>query len=288
MAKQKNQEAETDNNSFSKSILKTFIDKYEKDIWNRVDGVITKVSMGSLALDQEISLTQGIHRFCGISGSGKSSEAAEVCRNFLKTYPNAKVIWIKAEGRLSDNLKIRSGVKFVSKEEEWDYGTALVFECNAIEIICEFLDTIFALLEKTKDRLLFVVDSVDGLRLKSNDGNPIGKEKMAGVPFYLKRYLQRSYIPMDKYGVIGIFISQVTADVAKDDYAAPPLTSGGGGNALLHWSNYILEFGARFTGDEMYKDGPLTKFDEIKKHPPTATTTDLGNRLNGKLVLYLE
>jgi hypothetical protein len=39
--------------------------------------------------------------------------------NFLKTVPNSKGFLVKAEGRLSSNVKNISGVNFVENPAEW-------------------------------------------------------------------------------------------------------------------------------------------------------------------------
>lgn len=252
-----------DSNKLSQSILSAIIDENEKDVWNRVETVKTKVSTGSLSLDAEISLTQGIHRFCGPAGAGKTSEAAEVARNFLAKYPKSKVLWIKAEGRLSENIQNRSGVKFVSVEKDWDYGTAFLLECNTFETLTQIIDSLVTTFAENGERLLIVLDSIDGLKLKLNDKSELGKERTAGVPLLLKRYLQKSYFSIEKSGTVIILISQVSASPRQDDYAPPSITSGAGGNAALHWANYILEFAGRFWGDNILVD-PKAKFDSVK------------------------
>ena len=82
--------------------------------------------MGSLQLDAAISLNEGVHRFTGATGAGKTSQALVVTKNFLTDDTKRKALWIKAEGRLSENLMARSGVKFVFSAEDWDYGTCLI------------------------------------------------------------------------------------------------------------------------------------------------------------------
>lgn len=258
-------EQTVDNNDISKSILSSLLDDNEKDVWNRAEKVVTKVSTGSLRLDSEIALTQGIHRFCGPTGAGKTSEAAEVCRNFLLKYPKSKVLWVKAEGRLSDNVIKRSGVKFVSDEKDWDYGTAFILECNIFETLTTFFDVLLNSFYENKDRLLVVLDSLDGVRLKSDEKNEMGKERTAGVPLMLKRYLQRSFFLIENSGAMFIITSQVSATPRGDDYAPPSITSGAGGNAALHWSNYILEFGGRYNGDYILENPNQKRDDEKNK-----------------------
>ena len=65
-----------------------------------------KVSTGSLLLDIATGggIGPGLHRFCGINEGGKTSEALEVCRNFLSSIPKGRAMLIKAEGRLSPEM----------------------------------------------------------------------------------------------------------------------------------------------------------------------------------------
>jgi RecA/RadA recombinase len=265
MPKAKVEEIKVDGSKVSKAILSSLIDDAGEEVWNRSEKILTKVSTGSLKLDAEIALTQGIHRFCGPAGAGKTSEAAEVCRNFLNKYQKAKVLWVKAEGRLSDNIQNRSGVKFVTSEDAWEYGTAFILECNTFEIITKFLDALMKAFYENGERLLVIIDSLDGVKLKSDQDNEIGKERTAGVPLMLKRYLQRSYFLVANSGTMIIIISQVSASPRADNTAAPQLTPGAGGNAALHWSNYILEFGSRYWGDNILED-PKAKY-EPEKNP---------------------
>lgn len=264
MAKAQVKEDAADTNSVTKNVLKTLLDKNEADHYNYVESLHTKVSSGSLFLDAEIALKEGVHRFCGPTGAGKTSEAAEVIKNFLKGEKKGKALWIKAEGRLSENIQHRSGVKFVFTQEEWDYGTCFVLESNTFEFICQMIIAFVDVFRAQGDKLAIIVDSVDGLKLKADKNNEFGKERTAGPQLIMKRFLKEAYYPIVKNGVICIAISQVTSTVTKDDYGPPPVTSGGGGNALLHWSDYILEFGGRLWGDNILLQGPNTKFDKDK------------------------
>ena len=71
--------------------------------------------------------------------------------------------------------------------------------------------------------------------------------------------------PITKSGTIGIITSQVSSSINTQAHGreAPKLTSGSGGNALLHYSNYILEFEPRWWGDNILED-ENAKFDPEK------------------------
>ena len=69
---------------------------------------------------------------------------------------------------------------------------------------------------------------------------------------------------------MAIFISQVRADIQLDPYSKAPIrqTSATGGNALLHFANWILEFEARYKKDYILEDD--------KKAPDRVTNKILG------------
>ena len=79
----------------------------------------------------------GSHRSHGeILAKGMSSireldddAVLEVMKNFLKE-PNSRGVYIKAEGRLSKEMKERCGVNFCNNEEKWENGNCFIFDCN--------------------------------------------------------------------------------------------------------------------------------------------------------------
>ena len=65
---------------------------------------------------------------------------------------------------------------------------------------------------------------------------------------------------------MAIFISQVRSDVKIDPYSSAPIrqTSATGGNALLHFADFIFDFEPRFEGDVILKDPAIKKADPVK------------------------
>ena len=55
-------------------------------------------------------------------------------------------------------------------------------------------------------------------------------------------FMKRVSIALAKRGHMAIFVSQVRADIKLDPYSKAPVrqTSATGGNALLHFANFIL------------------------------------------------
>ena len=112
--------------------------------YNDFEELDYKIPSGSLNLDLALGggLPAGVHRFTGVNEGGKTSEALEVMKNFLKTVPNARGLYVKAEGRLSPDMQKRSGVEFTSSPEDWADGNCFVF---AVRLRSDF-DNIYAFL----------------------------------------------------------------------------------------------------------------------------------------------
>ena len=147
-------------------LMSSFLKNNEKDHYNYEDHHDYKVSTGSLVVDYELGggLGPGLHRFTGINEGGKTSEALEVMKNFLKSVPNGRGFYIKAEGRLTKEMISRSGVDFIFDSEEWEDGNCFVFECNIYETVVEALRMLVGKNESNA-KYCFVLDSVDGLKV---------------------------------------------------------------------------------------------------------------------------
>jgi RecA/RadA recombinase len=246
--------------------LKSFLKQNEEHHYNYEEDIDYKVSCGSLKVDFELGggLGPGLHRFVGINEGGKTSEALEVAKNFLKM-PKAKAVYIKAEGRLSGEVRERSGIKFVSKEDEWEQGSCFVFECNIYETV---LDLMRVLIARTPEAIkyCFILDSLDGLIMKDDlKKNFEDSHKVAGGALLGAKFMQKMSIALAKRGHMAIFISQVRADIKLDPYSKAPVrqTTATGGNALLHFANYILEFEPRFKKD-LILENPSAPLDHDK------------------------
>ena len=89
--------------------------------------------------------------------------------------------------------------------------------------------------------------------------------KVAGGALLGAKFMQKMSIALAKRGHMAIFISQVRADIKLDPYSKAPVrqTTATGGNALLHFANYILEFEPRFKKD-LILESPAQPIDKIK------------------------
>ena len=250
----------------SQNALKSFLKQHEEHHYNFEEEIDYKVSSGSLKVDFELNggLGPGLHRFIGMNEGGKSSEALEVMRHFLKM-PQTKGVYIKAEGRLSKEMRARAGVRLVNKEDDWQDGTCFVFDSNIYETV---LDLMRVLVVRNPDqtKYCFILDSLDGLIMKDDLKKGFeDSHKVAGGALLGAKFMQKMSIALAKRGHMAIFISQVRADIKLDPYSKAPIrqTTATGGNALLHFANYILEFEPRFKKD-LILENPTKPIDQQK------------------------
>jgi len=239
--------------------LSSFLKTHKEDHYNYEETIEYKVSTGSLTLDIETGggLGPGLHRFCGINEGGKTSEALEVGRHFLKM-PNSRAVNFKCEGRLSPEMRERSGVDFVDTRdpESWKDGTCFIYESNIYESVFDMMKMLIQFNEEGK-KYLFILDSVDGLQTKSDSEKALhDATKVAGGATISSVFMKKVATALTKRGHMAIFISQVRADIQLDPYSKAPIrqTSATGGNALLHFANWILEFEARYKKDYILED----------------------------------
>ena len=248
--------------------LLSFLKDNKEDHYNFEDEVYYKVSTGSLNLDIATSggLSPGLHRFIGMNEGGKTSEALEVAKNFLKTLDNSRALLFKAEGRLSKEIKERSGIKFVTDPKDWVDGTCFVFECNIFETVSELMKDLIQSNDENK-RYIFILDSVDGLITKGDKEKTLSEAtKVAGGAVISSMLMKKISLALSKRGHMAIFISQVRSDIKLDPYAANKevrQTTATGGNALLHFANWILEFEPRYNKD-LILEKPNEKYDPVK------------------------
>jgi RecA/RadA recombinase len=266
------------------SILAAELKANKADHYNFEEEVTYKVSTGSLSMDIETGgVGPGLFSVGGIFESGKSSFTLACMKNFLETIPNARGVYIKAEGRLSTEMRQRSGIDFVfgewktvmknDKKEEifdtsaWVNGTCFVLETNIYEMC---LNTMRQLVSNNdgKHRYFFFIDSMDGMTLRDDQAKEINEaNKVAGAPALTKKFLQKMANAMAKRGHICAISAQVSSNIQLDPYAgagmaARPL-SGGGGFAKVHFSNFIFEFQPKYQGDYILED-PAAKPDRLK------------------------
>ena len=162
-------------------------------------------------------------------------------------------------------MKERSGISFVNNEDDWEDGKCFVFESNIYETVLDLMRVLIAVNPK-ECKYCFVLDSLDGLILKDDLKKDFeDSHKVAGGALLGAKFMQKMSIALAKRGHMAIFISKVRADIKLDPYSKSPIrqTTATGGNALLHFANYILEFEPRFKKD-LIIESPTQPIDQNK------------------------
>ncbi len=203
------------------------------------------VSSGSLLLDVEMGggIKPGVIRSTGVTEGGKTSCGLSFARNFQKI-PNSMVMYIKSEGRLSADMIKRAGVD--TSEEKW-----FVFKCNVYETVIDFMRELVKNNPEGK-KYMFIVDSMDALVPKGDLAKSSDDAlKVAGGSLLSSDFLRKMALGLATRGHICYMISQVRSAVKINPYEKgdPKVTNASGGNAILHYSDWILEFQPRWVKD---------------------------------------
>jgi len=249
----KNTSTGNEPDSVSQKVLLKILEETKKNHLNYEDNRDWEITSGSLLLDDAMGggIYPSIIRLAGPNNEGKTPQALEICRNFLGSVENSKVLWCLAEGRgLTKENRSRCGLKFVKRAEEWAVGTVFVYENNIYEDFIKAVNDLVRSQDGT--RICFVVDSLDGMITENDAKKAISEQsKIAGVPLLSKRMLQQIGGLIPKYGHLMILISQSSANIqVQGAHGADRRTSSfSGGNSLLHASEFILEFQPSFDSD---------------------------------------
>ncbi|MAF24964.1 hypothetical protein CL634_05250 [bacterium] len=243
----------TDASATNNEKLGSFLKQRAAEHYNFSDEIYYRISTGSLLLDIHTGggLMPGLHRFVGMNEGGKTSEAFEVMRNFLATIPDARAVYFAAEGRLTPEMRGRTGISFTSSAEEWSDGSCFVYESNIYESVFDLMKLLITENGENK-RYLFLIDSMDALILRDDLSKDLSEcAKVSGGATLSSTFMKKVALAMTKFGHTTILISQVRENIVIDPYAKRPIkqTSASGGNALLHYANFIFEFEARFQKD---------------------------------------
>jgi len=256
----------------SNDVLKSLMSQQDDgDNYNAIVPEGRIISTGSLLLDSHVKIRSGcVVRFSGLGAElGKTSETLVLMANYMATMPKAKGIFFKAEGRLSPEIRARSGITFVDRHEDWKTGTVFVYSGNKFERVAHMLEVLLKDMYDKGEHLCAAIDSLDGLIL-SNDADKAvwtskDSPKVAGVPLLTKLLFRRVALPIVHYDALLIITSQYSAPIQLDPYApaGPRQISGGGGSAAMHQSDYVFEMGQRYNGDYILED-PDEKPDPVK------------------------
>lgn len=267
--KNKKEGEETTKNS--NSILTSILKEHKSEHFNYHERCDWKISSGSLLLDAALGngIGPSLCRITGYNNEGKTPQALEICRNFLNTVPNSKVLWVIAEGRgLSEENIKRCGLKLVYAPSEWEIGSIFVLESNIYEL---FIKTVKELVLNNEEKIkyCFVVDSLDGMQLRDDSLKDITENnRVCGVPAMSKKLLQSLSLGMFKFGHLMLLLSQVTSEIKIDKYEKTVSRGGNfsGGNALNHGANIILFYQNSYNSDYIM-DNPNGKLNDGKSKP---------------------
>lgn len=246
----------------SKATIKSLIDK---EVLSPEKGSDFCISTSSLLLDLATSggIRPSIIRMTGCTEGGKTSASLAILKNFLENAPNAKGLIIPSEGKLKDNMKDRSGVKFVDDPDEWEVGTCLIVYTNVFE---KAVNIVRQLVYNNPEnfRYGFIIDSVDALIPRGDVDKMDEPNKVSGAALLSSDFLRRMANAISVKKHLVILISQVRATVKINQYekSDPKITNAGGGNALLHYSDWIFEFQERYQGDIIWS-GEKGKSDRL-------------------------
>ncbi len=223
----------------SEEQIESFLDQNKDYHYNFEEERDYTVSSGSLILDLEMGggIGPGISRFSGASGAGKTSCTLSFAKNFQESVEKSKVVYIRSEGRLSKEILLRSGIN--TDKKKW-----LCFDCHIFEKVIEFIRHLVFKNDEDR-RYMFIIDSMDALVRDEDYKKDFGDNtKVAGNALLTSQFLQRMALSLVKKGHVCIMISQVRSTVTINPYQKvdPKLTNASGGNAALHYSDWILEF----------------------------------------------
>ena len=225
--------------------IQAYLERNKGDHYNFEEERVYTVSSGSLLLDIEMGggIKPGVVRATGVTEGGKTSCGLAFAKNFQKM-DRSMVIYIKAEGRLSDDLIKRMGIN--TDTSKWQIIKSNVYE-TVINLMREMVKD-----NKDNYKYMFIIDSMDAL-IPKGDLEKGSEEalKVGGGALLSSDFLRRMALGLATRGHICYMVSQVRSTIKINPYekSDPQITNASGGNAALHYSDWILEFQPRYQKD---------------------------------------
>ena len=252
-----------------------YLEKTKKDHYNFELDNYYKVPSSSLILNLELGggLPVGAHRCIGINAGGKTSCSLDFMFNFLKMNKNHKAVFFKCEGRLSPEMRARSGIEFTNDPEKWG-NNCLIFESNVYEAVFGFIRELIVN-NPTQTKYFFIIDSVDTMAKREDLAKPLEEaQTVAAGALITSVFLKKTALALEKRGHILIFISQIREEIKINQYqvTTPRQGKSSGGHSLEHCSSVVLDFRARYNDDI------------IRENPSDKNSKAIGHRCNVKIV----
>ena len=186
----------------------------------------------------------------GITAGGKTSCALDFMFNFLKMDKSNRGIYFKCEGRLSPEVKARSGIEFTTDAEKWN-NNCLTVESNIYEVVFGFIRNLI-IDNPTETKYFFIIDSVDSMVKRDDLAKPLEEaQQVAGGALITSVFLKKTALALARRGHICIFISQIREEIKINQYQVTTQRQGksSGGHALEHASSVVINFLGRYNDD---------------------------------------
>lgn len=228
--------------------MKSFIKDNKEDFFNEEPEYNYIIPSGSLKLDKAMKggVGPGIIRMVGSTEAGKSSSALSFMRNFLKYHDNARGVIIPSEGRLNAMMRNRADLPFVRDYKEWKNKTCFIAETPIYETCINMVRDLI-MHNPTNTRYVFIIDSVDALNPRGDYAKPFGENmRVAGGAALASDFLKKMAMITSSMGHLIFLLGQVRSNVQINQYVVEndntKIDPGSNSNAILHYSNWILEF----------------------------------------------
>lgn len=259
-ATSKKAEPEQDNDQLTpEQQVSSFLKANKTDHYNFEDDNFYKVRASSLSVTAQMDggISPGAHRSVGITAGGKTSFTLDLMYHFLQKGKGYRALYVKAEGRLSEDTKARSGVKFVTDPDQWTDGTCFVFESNVYEAVFGLIGELIRN-NPMKTRYYIIIDSLDMMGKRDDLNKPLEQAgQVAGGALLTSVFLKKTSAALAKRGHICWFISQLRESIKLNPYekSAPRQGGASGGHAVEHAGDWVLEFLPRFNDDIIREGG---------------------------------
>jgi RecA/RadA recombinase len=286
----KNQVQDSDSDVISpEQQIASFLKENKSDHYNFEEDHYYKVTSSSLMLASAMDggISPGAHRATGITTGGKTSCTLDFMYHFLKGGSGRRAVYVKAEGRLSPEMKLRSGISFVNTAEDWKDGTCFVFETNVYEAVFSLMGELIRN-NPANTKYFFIIDSLDMMAKREDLAKPLEQAgQVAGGALITSVFLKKTAAALSKRGHICWFISQVRDSIKINPYekSAPRQGGASGGHAVEHAGDYVLEFLPRFN-DDTIRENPNDKNSKAIGHYCKLKIVKSNNEKYGHEVRY--